>query len=507
MRITCSRGQSAIEFLSTYAFMLLIIAVALLLLFMYFSLPKTILPSACNFYSGFNCADAVYANTSTGSELLIVATDMMPGIVNTSAFSAYLGYVNSTSGYCAPSFAIAGQEMYCVAYFNSKAVLGRSYAGTFRMKANYCAAGASSIYNASCPESSNFTYSGYLTVSASVLPSSSVSGTYYVPITISNDQGSAVPAHFQQMIQFAPSTYVTYERTNLGNIRFYYGDKELYSWCEANCTSSSTGDAIFWVKLPVAIPPNQNMVIDMYFLPYSINYDGVYAGEAPQLSPVYGEYDNIQNVMNSGLIYQIYYDNAQWYAPAESAVYSALLNNGYAISSGGQTWVSQTNYFNTTLTGSTQDVNGGTESYVINNLQYAYSGGNGFPNPPVSNGNNAYTIKEIGFADFSSSTTFSVDIDDGGALGIGQYGGGFTSWLGGTANPSNLISHWQGEGATLYTSGAVSPGAYAIEYDWFNGGGPAYWSLWSSSPVNYYSPAFPPNGIMPSTSFGSIIAG
>ncbi|MEM0149880.1 MAG: hypothetical protein QXW10_03230, partial [Candidatus Micrarchaeaceae archaeon] len=325
------KAQSAIEFLSTYGFAILVIAIALMLLFMFFSLPKNILPSTCNFYSGFNCADAVYANTSTGSELIIAATDMMPGVVNTSSFSVYLSYVNSTSGYCAPTFAIAGQQIYCVAFFSSKASLGKSYGGIFKVKANYCAAGPSTINNVSCASSSNYTYAGYLTVSASVLPQGGVTGSYYVPITLTNSQSSAVPAQFQQMITFAPSSYSTYEKPNLGNIRFYYGNRELYSWCEANCTSTSAGNVIFWVRLPVAIPPSQAKVIDMYFMPYSTNYDGTYAGEAPQLSPTYAEYDNGAKVFTNYWNFAGTTLPSSWQEPQTAGV---TINNGVSFAPG-----------------------------------------------------------------------------------------------------------------------------------------------------------------------------
>ena len=193
----------------------------------------------------------------------------------------------------------------------------------------------------------------------------------------------------------------------------------------------------------------------------------------------------------SGLIYQIYYDNNQWFQPPQNLVYSASLSPGTSFSAYGQTWTASTPPFTTAFEGTTQNVNGQTQPYVINNLQVSYSGGESFPNPPVSNGWNSYAIKEIGYAVVTQPTTFYVDIDDGGILGIVPYSNMFTpetSWLGGTSNPANLINQWHGEGATEYSSPQVQPGVYLIEYDWFNGGGPAYFSLWSNNPVYYYHP-------------------
>jgi hypothetical protein len=134
-----------------------------------------------------------------------------------------------------------------------------------------------------------------------------------VPISLSNGQSSATAAPFQQMIYFNPtqsSVYTTNESNDLGNIRFYQGANELYSWCESGCNSITSSNAVFWIKLPNGIASDGNAMVNMTFFPASITeYDGVYAGEAPQLScnnPAntisgcasgqYGEYDNGANV-------------------------------------------------------------------------------------------------------------------------------------------------------------------------------------------------------------------
>ncbi|MGC8669568.1 MAG: hypothetical protein ACP5TL_00220 [Candidatus Micrarchaeia archaeon] len=322
------KAQNAIEFLSTYAFMIMVIVVALLLLFMFFNIPKSAIPGSCNFYSGFNCKDEIYSNTSSGSELLIEATDMMPGTVNTSSFSAYLNYMNSTSGSCTPSFAVDGQSIYCVAHFNTKARLGQMYTGTFKIKANYCTASVSSLYNGSCPQNSNYTFAGYISLQSSPMPALSLNCKQKtIPIIITNSQKSAAPAHFQQMLRFDPSNFSSCERPDLGNIRFYYKNTELYSWCESNCTSASKGNAIFWVKLPVAVPSGKNITIDMTFLPYQVDYDGVFAGEAPQLSSKYAEYDNGANIFN-------FYDDFRGDALSGKWVYNANLNGTLVINNG-----------------------------------------------------------------------------------------------------------------------------------------------------------------------------
>ena len=65
-----------------------------------------------------------------------------------------------------------------------------------------------------------------------------------------------------------------------------------------------------------------------------------------------------------------------------------------------------------------------------------------------------------------------------------------TSWLGGTSNPGNVINEWVPEPVTEYSSQTVNPGVYLIEYDYYQHGDAAYFSLWSNNPVYYYHPLF-----------------
>lgn len=110
-----------------------------------------------------------------------------------------------------------------------------------------------------------------------------VSSPYIIPILISNNQASATGANFQQLISFNALNYQSMASNNLGSMRFFQGSNELYSWCELGCNSISS-NSIFWIKIPAGIPASSNVIINMTFLPITTNYDGIYAGEAPQQS-------------------------------------------------------------------------------------------------------------------------------------------------------------------------------------------------------------------------------
>ncbi len=144
---------------------------------------------------------------------------------------------------------------------------------------------------------------------------------------------SNVPGQFQQMLAFNASQYSAYERVDLGNVRFYHNDVPLYSWCESGCTNASTA-SVLWVKLPDGIRAFSNTVMTMAFLPKYVGYDsgiGAHAGEAPQLSPIYGQYDNGASVFT-------FYDNFQS-GDSRWTIYqgggsSYSFNNGLSITSG-----------------------------------------------------------------------------------------------------------------------------------------------------------------------------
>ena len=127
----------------------------------------------------------------------------------------------------------------------------------------------------------------------------------YVPIIFTNSQGSATPAPFQQMITVDPALYTSLESTDLGNIRFYSSisggvfSGELHSWLESysgSTTPNIATSALFWLNLPSGISASSSLAVYMAFQSVGTEFDGAFAGEAPNLSPSYAQYDNGANV-------------------------------------------------------------------------------------------------------------------------------------------------------------------------------------------------------------------
>ncbi|MDA4119129.1 MAG: hypothetical protein OK436_00905 [Thaumarchaeota archaeon] len=127
-------------------------------------------------------------------------------------------------------------------------------------------------------------------------------GLSYIPITITNNQATATPNPLQVAMSWNPSTYSTYESSDLGNLRFCSDiacNTMLFSWlesCTPSCTPSATS-ASAWVKLTSTIAASGGtLTIYMVFLSTSNDFDGVNWGEAPELSGSYAQFDNGANV-------------------------------------------------------------------------------------------------------------------------------------------------------------------------------------------------------------------
>ncbi len=173
-------------------------------------------------------------------------------------------------------------------------------------------------------------------------------------LTITNSQTTATPSPFQQMINVTSSTpgwaYISQDFGQ--NVEFFYPNGTIIpSWLE-NYTSSH---ALWWVKVG-SIPASSSITIYVGFASSSTNlFNTVNDGEAPQLSSTYAEYDDGANVFN-------FYDNfkgtsldtSKWTSGSSipsSASGSITVNNGIALTYSGSTsgtggvWIESTSTF------------------------------------------------------------------------------------------------------------------------------------------------------------------
>jgi len=318
----------------------------------------------------------------------------------------------------------------------------------------------------------------------------------YVPITITNSQTSSTPNPFQQRITWNPSTYSSYEASNLGNIRFYSDSScttPLHAWLES-CTptlSNTATSATAWVKLTTPISGSGGtLTIYMAFQPTSTSYDGNYWGNSPNLSPTYGQYDNGANVFN-------FYDDfmgtslsAKWTQILGSSGASITVNNGLTV--------------RTTSTASTAYgfVISATQTYPQVAETYTSNGNsilgvsttqslNGFIAPYTGYSMDWYAgYDDIEYEASSGSTQLRSITQSTFPAGIWQ-----VTW---SARASQYFMDGAGNAYTSTYYGA-SIANYRIYVGQSNG-------IVSSSVFRWARMrAFPPSNVMPSVSFGSLI--
>lgn len=119
----------------------------------------------------------------------------------------------------------------------------------------------------------------------------------YTQIHISNTLSVAVPGPFEQLVHVDSSKLFPNEAPNLQNIEFFdvHGNV-IPSWMESG-NSYASKDTVYWLKLANGIAPSSTVAVYMGFAPTKVNLlNNLTTGEAPQLSQVYGQYDNGKNI-------------------------------------------------------------------------------------------------------------------------------------------------------------------------------------------------------------------
>ena len=164
----------------------------------------------------------------------------------------------------------------------------------------------------------------------------------YTSFHVVNNQNKSTPVPFDLNIKVDSSALSSYENPGLNNVEWFTPNGTIIpSWIQCNPSSTSTC-TVYWLKLNFSIPADSNKSIEMGFASFSTNLMAAnhqYEGEAPQLSPKYGEYDNGDNIFPfycnfSGLPFQTNWITFQ-YATANVSTCDGLVfrdsyNDAYA---------------------------------------------------------------------------------------------------------------------------------------------------------------------------------
>jgi hypothetical protein len=250
----------------------------------------------------------------------------------------------------------------------------------------------------------------------------------------------------------------------------------------------------------------------MAFEPASTNYDGIYAGEAPQLSSTYGQYDDGVSVFS--LYFNgntpLSYFNFEGNTGAQASVSGPNGNTINVISITG--YASNFGFVYTGKSLTNEPIIAESSSEQAGNQ----AGGSGAGNGQVAivdgtsiTGLNAINV-DAGFAD----TYFSNDYFSAGAQTYAnQQGTPNTAWhFASVTYAGSSATSWSGYIAPqLYStsggySGSVSNNALSSSSTLYLGliGSVSSSFTWQTY-INWMrARAYPPNGVMPSVSFGSV---
>ena len=343
-----------------------------------------------------------------------------------------------------------------------------------------------------------------------VFGTSTSSSGFYQLITITNSQTTPTPAPFQQMINLSISYGGWYSVTgmiasNFQNVEFFSSNGlAVPSWLE----NYSSSQFIYWVKLQNGIPASSSVKVYMVFFPKSYNVlNNVNDGEAPQIPcieegitnaskcSVYAEYDDGANVFNN------YWNFAGTAVPSSmTSSGTVTVDNGVTVSFGG--------YLTTTT----------TFTYPSNIIADF-----GFTAPTANAGDAWYQfgyVSQSGGFTYDSSTAIAWNTYDSPPYFVSESGAGgssdfivHTNFLSGTAptgsfnvgsvywgSPSS-DSGWINYGNEITQTTNIPSSALYLGINNNQGDGTA-----PPVPTLYWlrTRAYPPNGVMPSVSFGSI---
>ena len=502
-----SKAQSAMEYLMTYGWSILIIAIVLVSLFELGIFGSSSLSGngSCIAQTQFLCTKPILASNgilmaTIGETLGQVTLTGIACINNTSQPSSFnaVSPVTINNG---ETFQIG---FYC--HISSNAI-GTSFNGNLWMQYNTPVASGQIIKIGSV--------SLKVTISSTSGSEGSGSGiVYYAPITLSNQQSSSTSSGFQQMIYFNPSAYSSNEMANLSNIEFTAdapigtsGNVPLYAWIESGASSSAT-NTVAWVNLAsntlgAAGSGTNTLTIYMNFLPNNSPVTSGYTGYAPQLyctsgcfQTSYAQYDNGASVFN-------FYDNFagttlntnKWNNYASSGVTgnteNILVDNGLTFSQG-------TTGYNTYIGSSAQTL-------TTNTIMDIYW------TPATTGGSQIGYISVLG-RDLGDTQGAGVQFysngyyldSNNGAISQTQFGSySIQKYLSSLSVSTSAVNG--------YLNDYVLTGSVTTNLNTIPPSSPLYLEIAQYSPTYntlvtwVRTRSYPPNGEMPSSSFGGVV--
>ena len=485
------KSQSALEYLMTYGWAILIIVIVAVILYsMGIFNPSSSVTFTSSGFSPFTISSVICSQD--GLSFSILAGPVPNGAYSMSISSFYI--ISST-----------GTNTSRISYtLKNPITLTSGQTGVIAIPNVICPSSGTKVSISGNVQYSYSTLAGKVVTNATgTLAGTATHGPtlptgiqYYSQITISNSQSSATPSPFQQMVNFTSSDpgFSSIATGNFGqNVEFfYYNGTIIPSWLE-NYTSNH---ALWWLKI-AAIPAGSSETVYVGFAPASTNlFNTVNDGEAPQIpcgsTPTsscsnYAEYDDGANVFNN------YWNFAGTSMPSGFSEYS----------NGGASSVDNGLNINLTSSGDYYSFVYETPIDTSNLIVETYDSGTrgaGAVDLGIYTGNSDTAVGYAGVADTwgwghgdISASTFGklgnpFDMSSGSGIASIYWIGNGNEGVGWNYNFVSSTNTTVAFSSSLYIAIGIGLGApnSNMSYNWFR------------------TRAYPPNNVMPSVSFGSV---
>ncbi|MCL5100334.1 MAG: Ig-like domain-containing protein, partial [Candidatus Marsarchaeota archaeon] len=148
--------QSAVEFLTTYGWAILVIAVVISFLYFFILAPSNLVPTQCTTSSELNCQDMVFgANQLISKTVFFLTNAQSYPIENPSVFVNVSG-VGVGTGTCSPNYVLPGGAIICNVTFTKPLRYGSLIDGKISLSGNVC----TNLATPGCVSSIPQTYQG-----------------------------------------------------------------------------------------------------------------------------------------------------------------------------------------------------------------------------------------------------------------------------------------------------------------------------------------------------------
>jgi hypothetical protein len=479
--------QSAVEYLTTYGWMILIVTVVLVA-FYYFGVanpsslqhPKCLIAQSSLSCISFVMANSgvLYLNLGNYAQEPINITGIGCGTSNT--IDTMQAPVNPPSN----QVELADNSNYTfeVQCYNDalpfSGKIGSFFTGTVVVNYTNDATGLSGLIYGSLEVPVS-------TISTLTTNSINANAIKYVPLSLTNLEPISTSAPFEQKIIIDSAEFSNVISPNWNNIEFSTGPmgtgSTLEAWVESGASNTAT-DTVVWVNVPSGIPAGKTVQIYMNFMPTNVMSANGPTGEAPTLSPSYGQYDN------GALVFDYYTDFAGTTVPSGWDIQPSSaggIDDGITLSpTSGSEIATYVNGFNPQT--ETLDAYGQINSGPGNNGDYVgWLVSIPYSRYAITSENNAYYLVN------NNSISSSYSIPTGYATGV-------TNLISISATASNSSASVN-YGATYTNSNSFEPTLVDFITVGASSGNPAVFIQWLRVRST------PPNGVMPTATISTTV--